>query len=231
MTEPWKIVADTFDAHHDVMATKAGMLELSCSCGHPFGQAEREPVAWTALWVEHKDDFRRHRAQAVLDALEQETSADLPQYAVPLAPGETRHRTPLLTDLEAKAKAWWASTGGCLTGYEHDLGEAIEALSAEMRSGHPENYCHRCGGPNVLSWFAPSPLWNAVMRGGSIGGDEPHDGIVCPVCFAVIARERGVATRWRFSAVDVQVPLETVTPSGRIWDETTDLWREVSTDD
>jgi hypothetical protein len=91
---------------------------------------------------------------------------------------------------------------------------------------HPESYCHRCGGPNV-SWFAPSPLWNAVMRDGSINGDETFDGIVCPTCFAVLAAEQTVASRWRLTAEDVSVPLETVTPSGRAWDDAAQLWQEL----
>lgn len=90
---------------------------------------------------------------------------------------------------------------------------------------HPEATCHRCHGPNI-AWSAPSPLWNAVMRGGSINGDEDHDGIVCPVCFATLAEALGIADLWMFSAKRVHVDLETVTPSGRVWDETTWLWRE-----
>jgi hypothetical protein len=85
---------------------------------------------------------------------------------------------------------------------------------------HPESYCGRCGGPNIV-WTAPSPLWNAVIRGGSINGDEIYDGIVCPTCFAVIAEGRGIAFRWRLTAKRVHVELETVTPSGRMWNEET----------
>jgi len=88
---------------------------------------------------------------------------------------------------------------------------------------HPERHCGRCGGPNI-SWSAPSPLWNQVMRGGDIGGTERFDGIVCPTCFAILAEEAGVAELWRLYAERVHVPLETVTPSGRVWDEATWLW-------
>jgi hypothetical protein len=88
---------------------------------------------------------------------------------------------------------------------------------------HPEAHCHRCGGPNVI-WVAPSPLWNAVMRGGSINGAELFHGIVCPTCFAILAKR--IASGWRLSAQDITVPLETVTPSGRVWDPMTWLWRE-----
>lgn len=96
-----------------------------------------------------------------------------------------------------------------------------------MTDVHPESYCHRCGGPNIV-WVSPSPLWNAVMRGGSINGDDEHDGIVCPTCFARLAEERGIASRWRLSAELVAVDLETVTPSGRTWDAETWLWRDAA---
>ena len=64
------------------------------------------------------------------------------------------------------------------------------------------------------------------MRGGSINGEEIHDGIVCPTCFAQLAKEGGIADLWRFHAERVEVELETVTPSGRVWDESTWKFRE-----
>lgn len=90
---------------------------------------------------------------------------------------------------------------------------------------HPETTCRRCGGPNV-SWSAPSPLWNAVMRGGSINGPWEYDELVCPTCFAVLAEERGVACAWTLNASTVHVELETVTPSGREWNADMGLWEE-----
>jgi hypothetical protein len=83
--------------------------------------------------------------------------------------------------------------------------------------------CRRCGANNP-PWSAPSPLWNAVMRGGSINGDALYDDMVCASCFMILAEEQGAATLWRVSAEVVKVPLETVTPSGRVWDEQTWLW-------
>lgn len=91
---------------------------------------------------------------------------------------------------------------------------------------HPERICKRCGGPNVRAWCAPSPLWNQVMRGGDINNPDRFGGIVCPVCFAALAEEAGVAQRWRFYAQKVHVELATVTPSGRVWNEKTWLWEE-----
>lgn len=92
-----------------------------------------------------------------------------------------------------------------------------------MGADHPESYCHLCLGPNI-SWSAPSPLWNEVMRGGSINGRELHDGIVCPTCFATMAEAQGVATGWELQARTVHKSLETRTPSGRTWDDGTGLW-------
>ena len=89
----------------------------------------------------------------------------------------------------------------------------------------PEKYCHCCGGPNV-SWTAPSPLWNAVMRSGNINGEDMYCGIVCPTCFAVLAEQSGIAQGWQLTARLVQVELRTVTPSGRTWNESTWLWEE-----
>lgn len=74
--------------------------------------------------------------------------------------------------------------------------------------------------------MAPSPLWNEVMRGGDINGADRFGGIICPVCFAALAEEVGIARRWMFYAEKVMVPLKNVTPSGRVWNEQTWLWEE-----
>ncbi len=62
------------------------------------------------------------------------------------------------------------------------------------------------------------------MRGGTIDGPPEFDDLVCPTCFMLIAEERGIAHGWRLTADVVTVELETVTPSGRVWDENADLW-------
>lgn len=89
-----------------------------------------------------------------------------------------------------------------------------------------EDVCRRCGGPNDVVWCAPSPLWNAVMRGGTIGGDEQYEGIVCPRCFATLAETAGIARVWRLYAETVLVDLATTTPDGRVWDDKAWLWRD-----
>ncbi|HJP67272.1 MAG TPA: hypothetical protein VJ846_00095 [Sphingomicrobium sp.] len=54
------------------------------------------------------------------------------------------------------------------------------AKDGEVNAGPEE--CRRCGADNP-AWNAPSPLWNAVMRGGSINGDPLFDDMVCATCF------------------------------------------------
>lgn len=56
---------------------------------------------------------------------------------------------------------------------------------SQNNNAHPEDYCHRCNGPNI-SWYAPSLLWNQYVR------DKGEPGIVCPICFAELAKEANV---------------------------------------
>jgi hypothetical protein len=114
---------------------------------------------------------------------------------------------------------------GRLRAYASDLLKAADWLDER----HPEETCRRCGGPNV-SWSAPSPLWNAVMRGGSIDGPWEFDELICPTCFCILAEERGVALGWRVDADEVRVPLAFVTPSGRRWDPDLWLWVDDTTE-
>lgn len=87
---------------------------------------------------------------------------------------------------------------------------------------HPEDYCGRCGGVNP-SWHAASPLWNTVMRSA---GPEPFDGIICPNCFAELARRRGVTDHLCVTTHDALVTLPTTFGDGRVWDSETCMWVE-----
>jgi hypothetical protein len=60
---------------------------------------------------------------------------------------------------------------------------------------HPEDYCHRCGCRNPI-WYADSQLWNEVMGGDR---DEEVAGIVCPTCFADLAKERFLGSKWKIT--------------------------------
>lgn len=83
--------------------------------------------------------------------------------------------------------------------------------------------CNRCGGENV-TWSAPSPLWNIVMRGNDISGTPLWGDLVCMRCFAVLAHEAGLDGRWRLSLNPEPEGLVKETPSGRVWDADRWLW-------
>jgi hypothetical protein len=53
-----------------------------------------------------------------------------------------------------------------------------------------EMVCDRCTRRHGVVWFAPSDIWNAVMRRDGV--DEFP--FCCPACFMALAGERGVAT-------------------------------------
>jgi hypothetical protein len=104
------------------------------------------------------------------------------------------------------------------------LADQANALATGEQEGEAEN-CKRCGRGNSV-WFAPSPLWNAVMRDGSIDGEPKYNDLVCASCFIHLAEEQGIATHFRVFAEQVNVELETTTPSGCVWDEGRQLWAE-----
>jgi len=63
-----------------------------------------------------------------------------------------------------------------------------ERVAEAIRSAaHPEDVCHRCGGPNVAVWHAPSSVWNEV---------EQHEGILCPQCFTEAYTALHPGTAW-----------------------------------
>lgn len=114
----------------------------------------------------------------------------------------------------------------CREGVDYDVpAELVATRRSTPDPEHPERSCWRCSGPNI-AWSAPSPLWNQVMRGGDINGSEIHHGIVCPTCFAILAEETGVAKLWMLRAERVHVPLQTVTPSGRVWNDELCRWTD-----
>ena len=111
-------------------------------------------------------------------------------------------------------------------GLDEEEANDLLAVARERATAPTEDAgerCQRCGHENP-PWSAPSPLWNAVMRGGSINGEEQHGGIVCAACFMVLAEKQGIASLFRVLAENVNVELETVTPSGRVWDDEQFRW-------
>jgi len=108
-----------------------------------------------------------------------------------------------------------ASPDGDRATHEPSLGSRplrVSVPSAEKREG----LCELCG-RSYRVWAAASPLWNAVVRGGSINGDEEH-AYLCADCFMGLAEDRGIASLFQVRA-EQTIPLETVTPSGRVWDD------------
>lgn len=64
---------------------------------------------------------------------------------------------------------------------------AAPVPAAEPRpDAHPEDFCQECGRPNV-TWFAPSPVWNAVLD-----PSDERESILCPVCFVQRAEKAGI---------------------------------------
>lgn len=86
-----------------------------------------------------------------------------------------------------------------------------------------EHKCDKCGGNNPLSWFADSPLWNEVMRGGDISAQDEYS-FICPNCFMQLAIDKGIADMFRVWSPSPLVKLKTATPSGRVWDEEKFKW-------
>lgn len=90
-------------------------------------------------------------------------------------------------------------------------------MSADLQSGvKREGLCEICD-REYRVWAAASPLWNAVVRGGSINGDEEF-AYLCADCFMGLAEDRGIAAVFQLRAEPI-ASLETVTPSGRVWND------------
>jgi hypothetical protein len=65
------------------------------------------------------------------------------------------------------------------------------ATGSAIPAGHPEELCDDCGGPNVV-WFAPSPIWNSVVRQPDKG-----DPMLCPRCFILRCERMGIRSVWK----------------------------------
>ncbi len=62
------------------------------------------------------------------------------------------------------------------------------------RDWHPEDFCHRCGHPNVKPWSVDPKIWAEVFPQGV---SDPWEGIICPQCFVELAEVGHVSTTWR----------------------------------
>ena len=72
----------------------------------------------------------------------------------------------------------------------------LAAIGEQRRTGwpdfHPEDFCHRCGHPN-LSWFVAGPLWHEAWS-----QVEPDiQSVLCPQCFGELwERATGLRITW-----------------------------------
>ncbi len=86
-----------------------------------------------------------------------------------------------------------ASEHAALDATPPDPADPADGLSEER---HPEDYCHRCGGPNI-SWYTPAEAWNPVMRpGGHDTTEWLWNEIICPLCFAELAAALWPQATW-----------------------------------
>jgi hypothetical protein len=100
--------------------------------------------------------------------------------------------------------------------YAYRVGKPV--TEAPLREG----LCQLCN-REYRGWVAASPLWNCVVRGGSINGNETYE-FLCANCFMEIAEDSGIASCFQLRAATT-ANLETVTPSGRVWDDRDFLWK------
>lgn len=63
--------------------------------------------------------------------------------------------------------------------------ELVTAPPESTAGEHPEDFCHKCGQPNI-SWFAPNQLWNQAVR----AVNQPE--MLCPVCFVKLTEIAGI---------------------------------------
>ncbi len=65
----------------------------------------------------------------------------------------------------------------------------IDGIPADVPDEDAEMWCERCGVRHGVVWFAPSDLWNTVMRDGDRGKPDEF-AFCCPLCFMQLADER-----------------------------------------
>lgn len=79
-----------------------------------------------------------------------------------------------------------------------------------MKDAHPEDFCHKCGQPNIV-WFAPNELWNKSVR------DANQPEILCPVCFVRLTEAAGFREQtWRVAPRDYDPLPSVVAPTEQV---------------
>lgn len=95
--------------------------------------------------------------------------------------------------------------------------EALTAHSNEADNLIPESVCQICDGVNPV-WFAPSPLWNKVMRYSDGKDTQERYQFVCPNCFIKEAEAIGInPTGWELKEEQPQ------SETARVWSAPTSI--------
>lgn len=113
-----------------------------------------------------------------------------------------------------KGKGWfdgleipcrWCNPGGEFRSL--GLGTTAPAPPTQTEGEHPEDFCKKCGRPNIV-WFAPNEIWNQAVR----AANEPE--ILCPVCFVQLAEAAGFNGVWKVALNDyvAAAPSDTAAP-------------------
>lgn len=128
-----------------------------------------------------------------------------------------KHRAAVATPPVDAEKRWDVThsqnpAAFCLVCNEHPckLIAATPSLPpAPLLDAHPEDFCHKCGQPNI-SWFAPNELWNKSVR----AANQPE--ILCPVCFVKLTEAAGLREQtWRVAPRDYDPLPSAVAPTAR----------------
>lgn len=88
------------------------------------------------------------------------------------------------------------------------LNVTLDEIARQQADGwpdfHPEDFCHRCGGRNVSSWYVDSAHFAAAL-----GAVPAWQGIVCPGCFVVLhERATGQQCTWKLEPATPFRPVE-----------------------
>lgn len=80
------------------------------------------------------------------------------------------------------------------------LSVTLEEIDEQRAKGwpdfHPEDFCHRCGGKNVRSWYSDNDRWNTAL--GSLKTGVNYNGIICPGCFVQLHESAtGLQITWK----------------------------------
>lgn len=66
-------------------------------------------------------------------------------------------------------------------------------MTAHPDGNADEMVCDRCHRRHGVVWFAPSDIWNAVMRGGDRAAPDRYS-FCCPLCFMQLADAQGLSS-------------------------------------